>query len=162
MKKTLWIALLTLVVGAVVGGLIVFFFVPIDVSKLEKKGPAKLGDPNFAEALDSKILPPMPPKFGGVIKDTYKESTPWWPPTIVPPKGAPNILLIMLDDAGFGSASTFGGTIPTPTFDRVANAGLRYTTFHSCALCSPTRAALITGRNHHSVHFGVVTEATTG
>ena len=77
-------------------------------------------------------------------------------------QGRPNVLLIMLDDAGYGSAGTFGGTIPTPAFDRVANAGLRYTSFHSAALCSPTRAALITGRNHHSVGFGVVTEATTG
>lgn len=84
------------------------------------------------------------------------------PPTIVPPKGAPNVLLIMLDDAGYGSESTFGGVIPTPTLDRLANTGLRYTMFHSAALCSPTRAALITGRNHHSVHFGVVTEGATG
>jgi arylsulfatase len=68
----------------------------------------------------------------------------------------------MLDDAGYGSEGTFGGVIPTPTLDRLANSGLRYTQFHSCSLCSPTRAALITGRNHHSVHFGVVTEATTG
>ena len=80
----------------------------------------------------------------------------------MPPKGAPNVLLIMLDDAGYGSESTFGGTIPTPALDRIAKAGLRYTQFHSTALCSPTRAAMITGRNHHSAHFGMVAEAATG
>ena len=80
----------------------------------------------------------------------------------MPPKGAPNILLIMTDDVGFAAPSTFGGVIPTPTLDGIAKDGLRYTNFHSTALCSPTRAALITGRNHHSVGFGVVSEAATG
>jgi len=88
-------------------------------------------------------------------------SKPYWPPKIVPPKGAPNILLIMTDDQGYGVSGTFGGVIPTPAMDRIANAGLRYTQFHSTALCSPTRAALITGRNHHSVGFGVITEMST-
>jgi arylsulfatase len=81
---------------------------------------------------------------------------------VIPPKGAPNVLLIMTDDAGYGVSGTFGGVIPTPTLDRIAKMGLRYTQFHSTALCSPTRAALITGRNHHSVGFGVVTEQSTG
>ena len=81
---------------------------------------------------------------------------------MVPPKGAPNILLIMTDDVGFSAPSTFGGVIPTPALDRIAADGLRYTNFHSTSLCSPTRAALITGRNHHSVGFGVVSEAATG
>ena len=81
---------------------------------------------------------------------------------MVPPKGAPNILLIMTDDVGFGAPSTFGGVIPTPALDRIASNGLRYTNFHSTSLCSPTRAALITGRNHHSVGFGVISEAATG
>jgi arylsulfatase A-like enzyme len=80
----------------------------------------------------------------------------------VPPEGAPNILLIMTDDVGFAAPSTFGGVIPTPTLDRIANEGLRYTNFHSTSLCSPTRAALITGRNHHSVGFGVISEAASG
>jgi arylsulfatase len=80
----------------------------------------------------------------------------------VPPKGAPNVLLIMTDDSGFGVPSTFGGVIPTPTLDRIAKNGLRYTQFHSTALCSPTRAALITGRNHHSVGFGQISEMATG
>ena len=81
---------------------------------------------------------------------------------MVPPKGAPNVLLIMTDDQGYGVSGTFGGVIPTPTMDRIAKAGLRYTQFHSTALCSPTRAALITGRNHHSVGFGVIGEMSTG
>ena len=68
----------------------------------------------------------------------------------------------MTDDAGYGVSSTFGGVIPTPALDRVAKAGLRYTQFHSTALCSPSRAALITGRNHHSVGFGVISEQATG
>jgi arylsulfatase A-like enzyme len=80
----------------------------------------------------------------------------------LPPKGAPNVLLIMTDDEGFGAPSTFGGVIPTPTMDRIAAQGLRYTNFHSTPLCSPTRAAIITGRNHHSAGFGVVGEAATG
>src|SRR5881394_2278357 len=67
------------------------------------------------------------------------------------PPSAPNVLLILLDDAGFGQFTTFGGTVPSPTMDRLAAEGLRYNRFHTTALCSPTRAALITGRNHHSV-----------
>ena len=90
------------------------------------------------------------------------QSKPWWAPRIVPPKEAPNVLLIITDDAGFGVPSTFGGVIPTPTMDRIANEGLRYTNIHSTALCSPTRAALITGRNHHSAGFGVISEQSTG
>src|SRR4029079_453610 len=85
-----------------------------------------------------------------------------WPPSVVPPKGAPNVLLIMTDDQGYGVSGTFGGVIPTPSMDRIANAVLRYTQVHSTALCSPSRAALITGRNHHSVGFGVIAEMSTG
>jgi arylsulfatase A-like enzyme len=72
------------------------------------------------------------------------------------------VLLIMTDDQGYGVSGTFGGVIPTPALDRIANAGLRYTQFHSTSLCSPTRAALITGRNHHSAGFGVIAELSTG
>jgi arylsulfatase len=120
------------------------------------------GAPSATTTLDGKQLPPPDPKFGGVIKEKASESTSWWAPRVVPPKGAPNVLLIMTDDQGFGAPSTFGGVIPTPAMDRIANAGLRYTNFHSTALCSPTRAALITGRNHHSVGYGVVGEVSTG
>ena len=90
------------------------------------------------------------------------QSKPWWAPRVVPPKGAPNVLLIITDDAGFGVPSTFGGVIPTPTMDRIASEGLRYNRMFSTALCSPTRAALITGRNHHSAGFGVISEQSTG
>ena len=120
------------------------------------------GSPSATTTIDGKQLPPPDPKFGGVIKEKASESKPWWPPTVVPPKKAPNILLIMTDDCGFGAPSTFGGVVPTPALDRIAKAGLRYTQFHSTSLCSPTRAALITGRNHHVAGFGVVGEAATG
>jgi arylsulfatase A-like enzyme len=120
------------------------------------------GSPTATTTIAGKQLPEPPAKFGGVIKEDAKDSKPWWPPQIVPPKGAPNVLLIMTDDSGYGVSSTFGGVIPTPTLDRVAKDGLRYTQFHSTALCSPTRAALITGRNHHSVGFGQVSEFATG
>src|SRR5882757_5351142 len=120
------------------------------------------GSPSATTTIDGKQLPPPDPQFGGVIKDTAPDSKPYWPPTVVPPKGAPNVLLIMTDDQGYGITSTFGGVIPTPAMDRVAKAGLRYTQFHSTALCSPTRAALITGRNHHSSGFGVISEQATG
>jgi arylsulfatase A-like enzyme len=120
------------------------------------------GSPSATTTIDGKQIPPEPPKFGGVIKEDAKDSTPYWPPSVVPPKGAPNVLLIMTDDQGYGVSGTFGGVIPTPSMDRIAKAGLRYTEFHSTALCSPTRAALITGRNHHSVGFGVIGEMSTG
>src|SRR5208337_2456177 len=121
-----------------------------------------LGSPTATTTIDGKQLPPPNPPFGGVIKERASESTPWWAPRIVPPKGAPNVLLIMTDDDGFGVPSTFGGVIPSPALDRIAKAGLRYTNFHSTSLCSPTRAALITGRNHHVAGFGVVDEIGTG
>ena len=120
------------------------------------------GSPEATTTITGKQLPPPDPAFGGVIKEKASESKAWWPPRVVPPKGAPNVLLIMTDDQGFGAPSTFGGVIPTPAMDRIAAQGLRYTNFHSTSLCSPTRAAIITGRNHHSAGFGVVGEAATG
>ncbi len=100
--------------------------------------------------------------LGAARRFKRSQSTPWWQPRVVPPAGAPNILLVITDDVGFGAPSTFGGVIPTPALDRIAAEGLRYTNFHTTALCSPTRAALITGRNHHSVGFGVISEYATG
>jgi arylsulfatase len=120
------------------------------------------GSPGATTTIDGRYLPAPPAAFGGEINLNAAQSKPYWPPRVVPPKGAPNILLIMTDDVGFGAPSTFGGVIPTPALDRIANLGLRYTQFHSTALCSPTRAALITGRNHHSVGFGVISEMSTG
>jgi arylsulfatase A-like enzyme len=120
------------------------------------------GAPNATTTIDGNYIPNPPPVFGGEIGLDAKDSKSWWPPKIVPPKGAPNVLLIMTDDQGYGISGTFGGVIPTPTMDRIANMGLRYTAFHSTALCSPTRAAIITGRNHHSSGFGVISEQATG
>jgi arylsulfatase A-like enzyme len=120
------------------------------------------GSPSATTTISGKRLPPPDPKFGGVIEYNAAQSKAWWAPRVVPPKGAPNVLLILTDDVGFGAPSTFGGVIPTPALDRVAKAGLRYTNFHTTALCSPTRAAFITGRNHHSVGFGVISEIATG
>ena len=120
------------------------------------------GAPNATTTIDGRYLPNPPAPFGGEINLNAAQSKPWWPARVVPPKGAPNILLIMTDDVGFAAPSTFGGVIPTPALDRIANTGLRYTNFHSTSLCSPTRAALITGRNHHAVGFGVITEQSTG
>src|SRR4029453_16509671 len=131
-------------------------------ARAQVQTPGTPGSPGATTTIDGKQLPPPDPKFGGVITDTATDSKSWWPPTVVPPKGAPNILLIMTDDQGYGVYSTFGGVIPTPAMDRIAKAGLRYTQFHSTALCSPTRAALITGRNHHSAGFGVIAEESTG
>jgi arylsulfatase A-like enzyme len=120
------------------------------------------GSPEATTTITGKQLPPPDPAFGGIIKDRASESKAWWAPRVVPPKGAPNVLLIMTDDQGFGAPSTFGGVIPTPTMDRIAAQGLRFTNFHSTSLCSPTRAAIITGRNHHSAGYGVVGEIATG
>ncbi len=120
------------------------------------------GSPDATTTIDGKYVPPPQPPFGGDIGLDARDSKPFWPPRVVPPKGAPNILLIMTDDQGYGISSTFGGVIPTPALDRVAKAGLRYTQFNSAALCSPSRAALLTGRNHHAVGYGVIAEQATG
>src|SRR3974390_811621 len=120
------------------------------------------GSPDATTTIDGRYLPPPPQKFKGEINLNAAQSKSAWPARVGPPEGAPNILLIMTDDVGFAAPSTFGGVIPTPALDRIANEGLRYTNFHSTSLCSPTRAALITGRNHHSVGFGVVSEGASG
>lgn len=108
------------------------------------------------------ILPPDPPPFTGVIGDTYRESTPVWNPDPRPRADAPNVLTILLDDLGFGHLSCYGGPIEAPNIARLARGGLRYNNFHTTSLCSPSRAALLTGRNHHSVGFSVITEMATG
>ena len=103
-------------------------------------------------------LPKSTEKFGGVIERLMVDSTPSPLKVDKAPTSAPNIVVIMLDDVGFGSFSTFGGPVPTPTCDRLADEGLRYNQFHTTALCSPTRAALLTGRNHHVAHMGGIPE----
>lgn len=107
------------------------------------------------------MLPIAPPPFRGTIGTTYKESTPYAIPPVTAPQGAPNVLLVLLDDEGYGQSGAFGGLIPTPTQDMLAAGGLRYTRFHVTALCSPTRAALLTGRNHHAVGMGTITNLAT-
>src|SRR5262245_38228091 len=133
---------------------------PVMAQQTQQAAPP--GSPAATITIPGDQLPPPPQKFGGKIERDARDSKPFWPARVVPPKGAPNVLLIITDDAGYGVSSTFGGVIPTPALDRIAQNGLRYTNFHSTALCSPTRAALITGRNHHSAGYGVVAEQATG
>ena len=131
-------------------------------SIIAQKVTGELGAPGATTTISGKQLPAPEPAFAGEINNEALQSKAWWAPRIVPPADAPNVLLIITDDAGFGVPSTTGGIIPTPAMDRVAQSGLLYNNIHSTALCSPTRAALITGRNHHSVGFGVISEQATG
>ena len=112
--------------------------------------------------LDRTVLPIAPERFQGVVGLNSKDSKAAFPRPVTAPEGAPNVLLVMLDDVGFGASSTFGGIIDTPRLDALAADGLRFNRFHTTAVCSPTRAALITGRNHHAAHTGVVMEMATG
>jgi arylsulfatase len=169
MKRDLRVALLvngiffTVVVGMVsFGVLVIKAKQPYDVANSGIAIQGVPGSPGATTTISGAQLPPPPQKFNGKIERNAAQSTPWWPMRVVPPKNAPNILLIMTDDTGFGVTSTFGGVIPSPALDRIAANGLRYTNFNSTALCSPTRAALITGRNHHSTGFGVISEQSTG
>jgi arylsulfatase len=116
-----------------------------------------------SDPVQREILPIPDRPYAGPVKYDAKDPEAKFPPIkpLRPPAGAPNVLVILIDDAGFGSSSTFGGPCETPTFDRLAKGGLRYTRFHTTALCSPTRAALLTGRNHHSVGMGGITEIAT-
>jgi len=108
------------------------------------------------------ILPPDERPFGGVIGDTWRDSQPEWPARPVPPTSAPHVLVIVLDDLGFGQSSAYGGPIAMPAVERLAREGLRYNNFHTAALCSPTRAALLSGRNHHQVGFASIAELAAG
>ena len=111
---------------------------------------------------DRKKLPIPEPPFGGKIGKTYKDSKQEWPRLPSPPKGSPNVVIILLDDVGFGQAGTFGGPVPTPNIDKLADNGLRYNRFHTTAICGPSRAALLTGRNHHNCGSGFLAEWATG
>ena len=130
----------------------------------DKQGTAALKE-SLAEAMgkfspDRTVLPIPDPNFGGTIGRTIDASVADWTINMAPspPEGAPNVLLVLIDDAGFGNPSTFGGPVSTPAMTRVAEQGLSYNRFHVTALCSPTRAALLTGRNHHMVGFGSIGE----
>ncbi len=134
-------------------------------------GPILPGGPTIVLAQDNvptaggtpSVLPRPDFHFTGNVGRTILDSDPpQFPQPVQPPAGAPNVVVILLDDTGFGQYSTFGGSIPSPTIDRLAAEGLRYNRFHTTALCSPTRAALLTGRNHHTAASGVITETATG
>ncbi|MBO9150837.1 arylsulfatase [Chitinophaga sp. GCM10012297] len=101
-------------------------------------------------------------EFKGKIGKTVEESVEWWPAKKKAPANAPNVIVLLIDDAGYGTSSAFGGLMQTPMLDSLANKGLRYTNFHTTGVCSPTRAALLTGRNHHSVHMGHLNYASLG
>ena len=99
---------------------------------------------------------------GPIIGRTTSESTPWWPEPVLPAAGTPNVVVVLLDDTGFAHLGCYGGLVDTPNYDRLAARGLRYTNFHTTALCSPTRACLLTGRNHHSVGMRALSNFDTG
>lgn len=111
---------------------------------------------------NTEILPKVLADFTGEIERTFEESTEDYPQPFQAPEGAPNIILVILDDVGFGQTGTFGGPIPTPALDQIAAEGISYTQFHTTGVCSPTRAALLTGRNHHQLGFGTISEMSTG
>src|SRR5512137_338484 len=125
-------------------------------------GTALAGGALVSNAAAQDVLPVPPAPFKGQIGLSVKDSKSDFPQPIQAPKGAPNVVLILLDDVGFGASSTFGGPVQTPTLERLARSGLRYTQFHTAAICSPTRAALLTGRNHHTVHTGNIMETASG
>ncbi len=104
----------------------------------------------------------MTQPFEGHVGRTYADSKGWWPPLESPPAGAPNVVIVLLDDVGYAQFGAYGSDIATPTFDRLASQGRRYANFHTTALCSPTRACLLTGRNHHSNGMARVVELAAG
>lgn len=118
--------------------------------------------PTSATDPDRTQLPIPAPEYEGKLAPSLDEAIPSWPDLVRPPEGAPNILLVLTDDVGFGASSTFGGPVPTPNLDRLAARGTIYNNFHTTAMCSPTRAALLTGRNHHAVGTGALTNVAMG
>ncbi|QTN39820.1 arylsulfatase [Cryomorphaceae bacterium] len=128
-------------------------------------GPTQETDANTANnsgEIDRTVLPIQPPASPKITEMDARNAEKPEPFTVSAPEGAPNVLVIMIDDIGFGATTTFGGAINTPTFDRLANNGLKFNRFHTTALCSPTRASLLSGRNHHNVNVGSVMEVATG
>jgi arylsulfatase len=131
------------------------------ISAVGSLGPVDVAVVAAAD-LNRTKLPIAQAPFKGKVGVTAADSVKDFPMEVTAPEGAPNVLLILTDDVGFGATSTFGGPIPTPTFDRLAKNGLKYNQFHTTALCSPTRAAIITGRNHHTVSTGGIMEIGVG
>ena len=119
--------------------------------------------PTNADSPARDVLPIPDRQHVGVTTYDAKDPATSFPPIeqLRPPEGAPNVLVVLIDDAGFGSSSAFGGPCNTPNFERLAEKGLKYSRFHTTALCSPTRQALLTGRNHHAVGMGGITEIAT-
>ena len=115
----------------------------------------------FSQDLDRTKLP-ISEKFDGKIEPNYKNSEQSFPKGVRAPEGAPNVILVMLDDVGFGQLGVNGGLMPTPELNKLSKEGILYNNFHTTSVCSPTRAALMTGRNHHQVGFGTITEMSTG
>ncbi len=130
---------------------------------MAKKEAPKENKPDPNTGLNRTILPIPDQQFVGLTTYDAKDPNTKYPPIteLRPPKGSPNILIVLIDDAGFGSTSAFGGPCYTPNIEKLAGGGLKYTKFHTTALCSPSRAALLTGRNHHSVGMGAITEMAT-
>ncbi|WP_215225774.1 arylsulfatase [Echinicola shivajiensis] len=122
------------------------------------------GDSNDGKESDKqgKVLPYPEQAFNGKIGKSFEDSEEDYPQPFEAPEGAPNVIVILLDDVGFGQAGIMGGPVPTPAMDQLAKEGLTYTRFHTTGICSPTRAALLTGRNHHQVGFGTISELSTG
>jgi arylsulfatase len=128
-------------------------------------GPPGWSRPDGGNSVGSATIRgehPMTEPFGGRIEREVADSEPWWPEPVLPAEGSPNVVVILLDDTGFSHLGCFGSFIDTPNFDRLAAGGLRYTNFHTTALCSPTRACLLTGRNHHSVGMRAISNFDTG
>lgn len=147
------------VLGVLLGGLAGLGRPTFTPTVLAQDGPTR---PALPAATTPEVLPIPTAPFRGTIDLRARDSKSDFPQPLQAPQGAPNVLLVLLDDVGFGASSTFGGPCQTPTLEQLAARGLRYNQFHTTSLCSPTRAALITGRNHHSAHTGVIMEAATG
>jgi arylsulfatase len=155
-KRTILMTAIMLAVGAVAGWLAASG--RLTAALAQDKPMSQAAPP----AATPSVLPRPDFHFPGSVGRTYLDSDPpQFPQPVQPPKGAPNVVLMLIDDVGFGQFSTFGGGVPSPTMDKLAAEGLRYNRFHMTALCSPTRATLITGRNHHSAAFASIAEAAT-
>ena len=134
----------------------------ITASHVALAAPETQSTPPQASNQTGLVLPQPTPEFKGVIKETFEGSKQDFPRPVKAPKGAPNVVVILLDDLGFGQAGTFGGPVPTPEMDELADDGVIFNRFHTTGISSPTRAALLTGQNPHQVGAGTITELSTG
>jgi len=139
----------------------IFIFVPALLMVSGMSTGIGMAQEDQQARVDRTVLPMSPPYTPPVTTLDARDAKKPTPFQVKAPESAPNVLLIMIDDLGFAGTSTFGGVTPTPHFDKLAESGIRYNQFHSTALCSPTRAALMTGRNHHSVNMGAIAEIAT-